>query len=59
MNDGLAENVPAPGFDVVVDTRPEQDPVPWIRAGASWVLTRIGPVELALDEVPRIVEAGP
>jgi alkanesulfonate monooxygenase SsuD/methylene tetrahydromethanopterin reductase-like flavin-dependent oxidoreductase (luciferase family) len=55
----LAEHAPAPGFEVVVDLRPEQDPTPWLDRGASWVLTRIGPFDLDLAEVRRVVEAGP
>lgn len=55
----LAEHTPAPGFEVVVDLRPEQDPGPWLDRGASWVLTRIGPYDLDLAEIRRIVEAGP
>ena len=55
----LAEHDPAPGFDVVVDIRPEQDPAPWLDRGASWVLTRIGPYDLDLAEVRRIIAAGP
>jgi alkanesulfonate monooxygenase SsuD/methylene tetrahydromethanopterin reductase-like flavin-dependent oxidoreductase (luciferase family) len=56
---GLADHATAPGFDVVVDLRPEQDPGPWLDRGASWVLTRIGPFDLHLDDVRRIVDAGP
>ncbi|MDX6326949.1 MAG: hypothetical protein QOK15_3303 [Nocardioidaceae bacterium] len=56
---GLAEHAPAPGFEVVVDLQPQQDPGPWLGRGASWVLTRIGPFDLDLGEVQRIVEAGP
>jgi alkanesulfonate monooxygenase SsuD/methylene tetrahydromethanopterin reductase-like flavin-dependent oxidoreductase (luciferase family) len=55
----LAEHSPAPSFEVVVDLRPQQDPAPWLDRGASWVLTRIGPFDLDLAEVTRIVEAGP
>jgi alkanesulfonate monooxygenase SsuD/methylene tetrahydromethanopterin reductase-like flavin-dependent oxidoreductase (luciferase family) len=55
----LAMHEPAPGFDVVVDLQPEQDATPWLDRGASWVLTRIGPYDLDLDDVRRIVAAGP
>ena len=55
----LAEHDPAPDFQVVVDLRPEQDPAPWLDRGAAWVLTRIGPFDLDLAEVRRIIEAGP
>ncbi len=55
----LVEHDPAPGFEVVVDVRPEQDPAEWLDRGASWVLTRIGPFDLDLAEVQRIIEAGP
>jgi len=56
---GLADYDPAPGFDIVVDLQPQQDPAPWLDRGASWVLTRIGPFDLDLAEVWRTVEAGP
>ena len=56
---GLAAHDPAPGFEVVVDLLPEQDPNPWLDRGASWVLTRIGPFDIDLAQVRRIVEAGP
>lgn len=55
----LAGHDPKDGFDVVVDLQPEQDPAEWIDRGASWVLTRIGPYDLDLDEVRRIIDAGP
>ncbi|HXH79812.1 LLM class flavin-dependent oxidoreductase [Nocardioides sp.] len=55
----LREHAAAPGFDVVVDLQPEQDPEEWTDCGASWVLTRIGPFDLDLGEVRRIVDAGP
>ena len=55
----LAEHSPPADFEVVVDLRPEQDPAPWMGRGAAWVLTRIGPFDLDLDQVRRIVEAGP
>ena len=59
VTSGLAVHTPAPGFDVVVDLRPEQDAVPWLDRGASWVLTRIGPYDLDVDVVREIVDAGP
>jgi len=55
----LAEHVPVRGFEVVVDLQTHQDPAPWLDRGASWVLTRIGPFDLDLAEVRRIIEAGP
>ena len=36
-----------------------EDPTPWLDRGASWVLTRIGPYDLDLDAVRRVVDAGP
>jgi hypothetical protein len=56
---GLADHSPQPGFQVVVDLRPQQDPAPWLDRGASWVLTRVGPLDLDVAEVERIIEAGP
>ena len=32
---------------------------PWLDRGASWVLTRVGPYDLDLDAVRRLVAAGP
>lgn len=55
----LAAHEPAPSFDVVVDLRPGQDVTPWLDRGASWVLQRIGPHDLDLAEVRRVVAAGP
>ena len=55
----LAVHGPRPGFDVVVDLQPDQDPDAWTDRGASWVLTRVGPYDLDVDEVRRIVRAGP
>lgn len=56
---GLAEHSPAPGFDLVVDVTLDQDPAPWLDRGASWVLTRVGPYDLDLDAVRRVIDAGP
>ena len=55
----IAKHSPAPGFEVVIDLPPQQDPARWLNRGASWVLTRIGPFDLDVAEVRRIVEAGP
>jgi hypothetical protein len=57
--EGLAAHDPRPGLDVVVDLQPGQDVRPWLDRGASWVLTRVGPYDLDLDEVRRVVAAGP
>ena len=57
--EAIAEHDPQPGFDIVIDLQPDQDATPWLDRGASWVLTRIGPYDLDLDEVRRIVAAGP
>lgn len=55
----VADLDPTPGFDVVVDLQPDQDPTPWLDRGAAWVLTRIGPFDLDLAAVRRVVAAGP
>ncbi|MGN6610477.1 MAG: LLM class flavin-dependent oxidoreductase [Angustibacter sp.] len=55
----LARHSPASGFELVVDLTPDQDVAPWLDRGATWVLTRIGPYDLDLAEVRRVVEAGP
>ncbi|HEU5038141.1 MAG TPA: LLM class flavin-dependent oxidoreductase [Nocardioides sp.] len=55
----VAEQVPAAPYDLVIDLTTDQDPAPWLDRGATWVLTRIGPFDLDLTEVERIVDAGP
>jgi alkanesulfonate monooxygenase SsuD/methylene tetrahydromethanopterin reductase-like flavin-dependent oxidoreductase (luciferase family) len=55
----VAAAVPSDGFDLVIDLRTDQDHTPWLDSGASWVLTRIGPYDLDLAEVERVVDAGP
>lgn len=35
----IAEQLPAPPFDLVVEIDPGDDPSPWAAAGATWVLT--------------------
>jgi alkanesulfonate monooxygenase SsuD/methylene tetrahydromethanopterin reductase-like flavin-dependent oxidoreductase (luciferase family) len=62
---GILESVAAlragaPGpYDVVIDLQPGVDPAPWADAGATWVLTRVGPYELDLEAVRRLIDAGP
>jgi alkanesulfonate monooxygenase SsuD/methylene tetrahydromethanopterin reductase-like flavin-dependent oxidoreductase (luciferase family) len=52
-------------FEFVVDLPHGEDPEPWARAGATWVLTCFGPWDLdlhaptVLDEVGAVVAAGP
>jgi hypothetical protein len=55
----LAAFDPRPGFDLVVDLQPHQDPAPWLDSGATWVLTRIGPYDIDPDAAMRIAAAGP
>lgn len=45
--------------ELVVDLPPGVDPTPWAAAGASWVLTRIGPYDIDLHEARRVARAGP
>ncbi len=45
--------------ELVVDLPPEEDPTPWSSAGATWVLTRIGPYAIDLEQARRVVRAGP
>lgn len=55
----VASQVPGAPYDLVIDLRADQDHEPWLDRGASWVLTRIGPYDLDLAAVGRIVDAGP
>jgi alkanesulfonate monooxygenase SsuD/methylene tetrahydromethanopterin reductase-like flavin-dependent oxidoreductase (luciferase family) len=55
----VAAHLPPAPYDLVIDLRTDQDPAPWLDRGASWVLTRIGPYDLDLPDVQRIVELGP
>jgi alkanesulfonate monooxygenase SsuD/methylene tetrahydromethanopterin reductase-like flavin-dependent oxidoreductase (luciferase family) len=55
----VADRVPDPPYDLVIDLRADQDHAPWLDRGATWVLTRIGPYDLDLREVERLVDAGP
>jgi alkanesulfonate monooxygenase SsuD/methylene tetrahydromethanopterin reductase-like flavin-dependent oxidoreductase (luciferase family) len=57
--EGLHAQQAAPGFELVVDLRTDEDHEPWLDSGATWVLTRVGPFDLDLEEVRRVVDAGP
>ena len=48
-----------PDIELVVDIQPDQDPQAWMGSGASWVLTRVGPYDLDLEAVDRLVVTGP
>ncbi|MET7419707.1 LLM class flavin-dependent oxidoreductase [Dactylosporangium sp. NPDC005555] len=62
--DQLAEalaTMPAPEgpFDVAVELPPGGDPGPYVRAGATWLLSELDPVGLTADRVRGVVRAGP
>lgn len=46
-------------FDVVVEIPPDGDAAPWLRSGASWLLTRITPYGADPADVLALIEAGP
>ena len=46
-------------IELVVQVPAGTDPQPWADAGASWVLTQVGPYRMDLDEVREVVAAGP
>jgi alkanesulfonate monooxygenase SsuD/methylene tetrahydromethanopterin reductase-like flavin-dependent oxidoreductase (luciferase family) len=45
--------------EVIIEVAAGEDPMPWVAAGATWVLTRIGPYEIDLEKVRRAVRDGP
>jgi alkanesulfonate monooxygenase SsuD/methylene tetrahydromethanopterin reductase-like flavin-dependent oxidoreductase (luciferase family) len=53
----LAQELPGPPFELVTDIEPGEDPEPWIRAGATWVLTSFGP-DPDPDAVRETIRAG-
>ena len=55
----VTAQLPSSGFELVIDLRTDQDHAPWLDTGASWVLTRVGPYDLDLADVRRLVESGP
>ncbi len=45
-------------FDLVVEIEPGEDAAPWVKAGATWVLTGFDR-QPRLDEVRAAIDAGP
>jgi alkanesulfonate monooxygenase SsuD/methylene tetrahydromethanopterin reductase-like flavin-dependent oxidoreductase (luciferase family) len=46
------------GFDLIIEIGADEDPGPWERAGATWVLTAFGR-QPRLADVRAAIEAGP
>jgi alkanesulfonate monooxygenase SsuD/methylene tetrahydromethanopterin reductase-like flavin-dependent oxidoreductase (luciferase family) len=46
-------------FEVAAAVEPGTDPVPYVAAGATWILTDFDPAELRLDTVRGVLRAGP
>ncbi len=47
------------GFDLIVETAPDDDPAPWIAAGATWWLCGHGVERASAANVRRAAAAGP
>lgn len=45
-------------FDLIVELPPDDDPQPWARSGATWVVTNFG-IQPTRAEVQKAIEAGP
>ena len=45
--------------ELVVQVPAATDPEPWAAAGATWVLSQVGPYRMDLDAVREVVAAGP
>ncbi len=45
--------------ELVVRVQPGDDVAPWADAGATWVLTQVGPYDMDLDAVRAVVRSGP
>jgi alkanesulfonate monooxygenase SsuD/methylene tetrahydromethanopterin reductase-like flavin-dependent oxidoreductase (luciferase family) len=45
-------------FDLIVGIPPGDDPKPWARAGATWVVTEFG-MQPTLAQVREVIDAGP
>ena len=55
----IGESRPASDpFDVVVYIKPDSDPGPWARAGATWTVTDFG-IQPTVAEVRAVIDAGP
>ena len=49
---------PGEPFDLVVGITPDDDPVPWARAGATWIVTDLG-LQPTEAQVREVIESGP
>lgn len=47
------------GWDLVAQGMPDDDPRPWVAAGATWWLTTFRPWGVTADEVAATIDAGP
>jgi alkanesulfonate monooxygenase SsuD/methylene tetrahydromethanopterin reductase-like flavin-dependent oxidoreductase (luciferase family) len=54
-----SSNGRAGASDLVVRIQPGDEVAPWADAGATWVLTQVGPYEMDLDVVREVVRSGP
>ena len=45
--------------ELIIDLPAEEDPLPWAAAGATWVLTRIGPYAIDLEQAQLTIRDGP
>jgi alkanesulfonate monooxygenase SsuD/methylene tetrahydromethanopterin reductase-like flavin-dependent oxidoreductase (luciferase family) len=59
LRTGLGESGGERPFDVVCTVPAGEDPAPWEQAGATWLLSGPGAFACRLDEVSRLVRAGP
>ena len=57
LRDAAGSPTEGDAFDLVVEIAAGEDPQPWARAGATWVLTGFGR-QPRLDEVRAAIEAG-
>ncbi|MFI5911961.1 LLM class flavin-dependent oxidoreductase [Dactylosporangium sp. NPDC051541] len=50
---------PSAPYDVAAELPPGDDPAPYVRAGATWLLTAFDPATLSLDHVRGVIRDGP